>query len=687
MASFIDKPTGGFGGATDYVYQTHLAISSNNDAVIAAVNALSTRSGADGNEAQLEGLMHVALRQGEVGYRADTMRIVMLSTDAGFHQAGDFASAPANNGDAILDGGGIGEDYPSIAQTAAALVASGVFPVFSVTLDQKAVYENLVAELGTGAVVVLSSNSSDFSDAVRLAIGKACGNVTYEGTEGNDDAYGTELEDGMFGLGGDDDLRSRGGDDVVDGGSGNDALRGGRGRDDLRGGSGDDNLFGGNGRDLLKGGLGADTMTGGRGRDTFIVNPDDGTETITDFEDGFDVIDLSAFHRFEGVAAVMNAIDVAGGVKMTLPGGTTITLQGFSLAQLGLDDVMLEPFGDAPVANADAVSTSGTRKITIDALANDTDIDGDALTITGVGSAGHGTAHVNKAGVMTYRAIAGYTGVDSFTYTISDGNFSSTGTVNVTVAPNLIGGSGADTLIGTSGDDLIRGNGGADTLTGGLGIDVIYGGKGSDIIVSGVATDMGAPDNDTVYGGRGNDTITGSFGDDVLDGGGGRDTINGGFGDDQIYGKSGNDTLNGQQDHDEIFGGAGNDIIDGGIGHDQLHGDGGADTILGGLGDDQIYGSGDASSAGGDNDILTGGAGIDTFIFNMSLTKNLTGDDRITDYDVTEDLIALDGDVQVRLTDTVDGVLIEQITGGSILVENILADDIRATISGLVEVA
>jgi len=145
--------------------------------------------------------------------------------------------------------------------------------------------------------------------------------------------------------------------------------------------------------------------------------------------------------------------------------------------------------------------------------------------------------------------------------------------------------------------------------------------------------------------------------------------------------------LNGQQDHDEIFGGAGNDIIDGGIGHDQLHGDGGADTILGGLGDDQIYGSGDASSAGGDNDILTGGAGIDTFIFNMSLTKNLTGDDRITDYDVTEDLIALDGDVQVRLTDTVDGVLIEQITGGSILVENILADDIRATISGLVEVA
>ncbi|MFD2853941.1 hypothetical protein ACFSZS_02860 [Seohaeicola zhoushanensis] len=87
-----------------------------------------------------------------------------------------------------------------------------------------------------------------------------------------------------------------------------------------------------------------------------------------------------------------------------------------------------------------------------------------------------------------------------------------------------------------------------------------------------------------------------------------------------------------------------------------------------------------------DNDVLTGGAGADQFIFDMALDANLTGDDRITDYDITEDILVLEGDVMVRLTDTLAGVLLEQTTGGSILVENVLAVDLRPTIDGLVEV-
>ncbi len=578
VASFIDKPNGVFGTTNEYVYQTNLALSSDNAAVIASVNALSTQNGLDVKEAQLEALMQVALRPGEIGFRADTKRIVMLSTDSAFHQAGDH-SAPANNGDAILDGNGVGEDYPSIAQAAAALVATGIFPVFSVTADQKALYQTLVNDLGTGAVVVLSANSSDFADAVRVAIAKACGHVTQEGTEAEDDMEGTELEDGMFGLGGDDLMHGRAGDDLVDGGSGNDTIKGGKGADELRGGTGTDILDGGKARDTLNGGLGNDTLTGGRGRDTFVINPGGGADTITDFENGIDVIDLSAFHRFEGVAAVMSALQVGASVVLNLPGGTSVTLQAFTLAELGLEDVILEPFGDAPVAVNDIATATANKQTLIDVLANDTDVDADTLSIVSVGSSPNATIKI-KGGMISYKADSSFSGADSFTYTITDGNFTHTATVNITVLPNLIGDNLANVLVGTQFDDLIKGKGGDDTITG----------------------------ND------------------------------------------------------------------------------GNDTILGGDGRDEIYGSGGFKAGVSDNDTMSGGLGADNFIFELALDQNLNGDDIITDYDITEDRIQLDGDVLVQLTDTVAGVLIEQITGGSILVEDVLAADIRATISGLNEV-
>ena len=702
VASFIDKPTGPFGATTDYVYQTHLALSSDNAAVIAAVNALVTRSGADLPEAQLEALMQVALRIDEVGFRPDTKRIVMLSTDSAFHQAGDHA-APANNGDTVLDGGGLGEDYPSIVQTALALVAAGVFPVFSVTVGQKAIYEQLVTDLGTGAVVVLSSDSSDFSDAVRLAVAKACGHVTQEGTEGEDDMEGTEDDDGMFGLGSDDIMEGDGGDDLVDGGSGNDIVRGGAGHDDLRGGSGLDTLIGGRGRDTLKGGLGDDTLTGGAGRDVFIINPGDGSDTITDFKNTKDTIDFSSLHRFEGMAALNSAIQSGADVVMTLPGGTTLTLQGFTLADLDLSDLILEPFGDAPVGVNDVAQATEGKRIFIDVLANDTDVDGDSLSITGVGTSANATISI-KAGEIKYTANSGFTGIDTFTYTLSDGTFSETVSVTVTVVPSLIGDGfdniitgtafddvirgkgGNDTLNGLGGNDTIFGNSGADIINGGLGLDTIRGGDGDDIINAGPANGNDQPDEDTVFGGKGNDQITGAWGDDLLNGNAGNDTIFGDQGDDQIYGGGGRDTLDGGVENDEIWGGAGNDIIIGGLGNDQLRGDLGDDTISGGAGRDEIYGSGRPTASKSDNDTLSGGADADVFIFEMSLEANLTGDDRITDYDILEDRINLDGDVLVRLTDTVDGVLIEQVTGGSILVDNVLAADIRATIDGLTEI-
>jgi hypothetical protein len=87
----------------------------------------------------------------------------------------------------------------------------------------------------------------------------------------------------------------------------------------------------------------------------------------------------------------------------------------------------------APVALADAVATTVGTPVVFDPRGNDTDADGDILTITAVGSALRGTV-VNNGVSITYIPNAGYVGPDAFTYTVSDGRGgATTQTVSVTV--------------------------------------------------------------------------------------------------------------------------------------------------------------------------------------------------------------------------------------------------------------
>ena len=66
-------------------------------------------------------------------------------------------------------------------------------------------------------------------------------------------------------------------------------------------------------------------------------------------------------------------------------------------------------------------------------LSNDTDADGDELIVTAVGAATNGEATLSEDGTVTYTPNAGFSGEDSFTYTVSDGEAETTGTVAVTV--------------------------------------------------------------------------------------------------------------------------------------------------------------------------------------------------------------------------------------------------------------
>ena len=95
------------------------------------------------------------------------------------------------------------------------------------------------------------------------------------------------------------------------------------------------------------------------------------------------------------------------------------------------------PTNDAPAANPDSgYTTPEDRAVDIDVddlLTNDTDIDGNPLTVTGVGGATGGTVGLAN-GTVTFTPTADYHGPASFTYTISDGaGGTSTATVSLTV--------------------------------------------------------------------------------------------------------------------------------------------------------------------------------------------------------------------------------------------------------------
>ena len=88
----------------------------------------------------------------------------------------------------------------------------------------------------------------------------------------------------------------------------------------------------------------------------------------------------------------------------------------------------------APHAVDDSATTNQNSPITIDVLANDSDPDGDTLTISNLSQAGNGTVALNANNTLTYSPNTGFQGTDSFSYAVSDGRGGThTAAVGVTV--------------------------------------------------------------------------------------------------------------------------------------------------------------------------------------------------------------------------------------------------------------
>ncbi|MBD2156858.1 SdiA-regulated domain-containing protein [Leptolyngbya sp. FACHB-16] len=354
------------------------------------------------------------------------------------------------------------------------------------------------------------------------------------------------------------------------------------------------------------------------------------------------------------------------------------------------EDSIESAFNDAPVAVNDTASTTGSQSVVISVLANDTDPDaGDTLAIASFTNATNGVLVQNADNTFTYTPNSGFTGTDSFTYTVRDrGNLTSTATVTLTVTQasnQIIGTNGNDNLVGTNRADTILALAGNDTLKGGSGADRLVGGRGNDTYI------VGAGDEVVEALDEGIDLVRSSIswvladnvenltltGNRAIDGTGNNlaNVLSGNNGRNQLTGLAGNDFLNGLGNNDTMVGGMGNDtyVINTAGDRTLENANEGSDLVLSSVtvalaahvenltltGNANINGTGNAFdnrltgnidgnvlNSGSGNDVLIGGRGVDTLIGgsgNDTFAYNALNErgDRINDFSTTQDKLDL----------------------------------------------
>ena len=170
------------------------------------------------------------------------------------------------------------------------------------------------------------------------------GNDLLFGDLGNDSVCGGDGDDTLIGSNGN-PLNTADGDDKLCGGAGDDRIFGNEGDDKLTGNSGDDRLYGGRGNDTITAGSGSDILsaeqgndilTGNGGGDRFDFGANHGTNIITDFTDGEDLIGLK-----DGITFAQLSIAQVGNDTQITTGDLSVTLQGVNVSAIGSDDFAL----------------------------------------------------------------------------------------------------------------------------------------------------------------------------------------------------------------------------------------------------------------------------------------------------------------------------------------------------------
>lgn len=128
----------------------------------------------DAPEGGFDAIMQAVVCEQQIGWREHARRLLVFSTDAGFHYAGDGKLGGVitpNDGECHMSGNmythSTIQDYPSISQINLKVKKHAINIIFAVTSQQHEVYKKLSEHIEGSSSAVLSDDSSNVVDLVR----------------------------------------------------------------------------------------------------------------------------------------------------------------------------------------------------------------------------------------------------------------------------------------------------------------------------------------------------------------------------------------------------------------------------------------------------------------------------------------------------------------------------------------
>ena len=158
-----------------YGYKHHMSLSDNSILFEREVKEAQVSFNLDSPEGGFDALMQVIVCEKEIGWRKASRKLVVYSTDAGFHYAGDGKLAgiiEPNDGMCHLDNNyrytyGLIQDYPSIGEINYKATQNNINVIFAVLQDQASLYKSL-SDLIEGSFV--GELQKDSNNIVQLVV-------------------------------------------------------------------------------------------------------------------------------------------------------------------------------------------------------------------------------------------------------------------------------------------------------------------------------------------------------------------------------------------------------------------------------------------------------------------------------------------------------------------------------------
>lgn len=168
-----------------YGFRNHMSLDVNTSRFSGEVRRAAVSGNLDAPEGGFDAIMQAVVCRDHIGWREKARRLLVFSTDAGFHYAGDGklgGIVKPNDGECHMDSRGMYthstiQDYPSISQVNLKVKQNAINVIFAVTAGQLNIYDKLKDNVEGASAGQLSEDSSNVVTLVRDEYNKISSSV------------------------------------------------------------------------------------------------------------------------------------------------------------------------------------------------------------------------------------------------------------------------------------------------------------------------------------------------------------------------------------------------------------------------------------------------------------------------------------------------------------------------------